>query len=137
MNTKKFVPGIKAYFLRASDHVIYRGYLSEIRGSPKLKQGWKSGEAEVVILNEEFVLIRDRDAVVLGKTLNRAFYDEAGKLITVFAGDLLVLRHTGDTFKSVLKEDIGRIERMLKPVDHIACGKVYLKAAETLPEWKK
>lgn len=137
MNTKKFVPGIKAYFLRASDHVIYRGYLSEIRGSPKLKREWTSGETEVVTLNEEFVLIGDREAVVLGKTLNRAFYDEAGKLITVFAGDLVVFRYKGDTYESVQEEDVERIERMLKPVDHIACGKVFLKEAETLPEWKK
>lgn len=137
MNIKKFVPGIKAYFLRTSDDVIYRGYLSEIRGSPKVKWEWTSGEIEVVTLNKEFVLIGGREAVVLGKTLNRAFYDEAGKLITVFAGDLLVLRYKGDTCESVLKEDIERIERMLKPVDHIACGKVFLKAAETLPEWKK
>lgn len=137
MNTKKIVPGIKAYFLRASDDVIYRGYLSEIRGSPKVKREWTSGETEAVTLNEEFVLIGGREAVVLGKTLNRAFYDEAGKFITVFAGNLLVLRYKGDIFESVQEEDVEKIERMLKPIDHIASGKVFLKAAETLPEWKK
>lgn len=130
-------PAIRAYFLRASHQVIYRGYLSEIRGSPGLQQECGDGEVERTALNEEFMLLGGRDAVVLGKTLNRAFYDEDGKFVTVFAGDLLVLRYQGDTFGSVLEEDVEKIESMLKPIDHIAGGNIFLKEAETLPEWKE
>lgn len=47
-----------------------------------------------------------------------------------------MVRYKGDTFDSIQEEDVKLIERMLKPIDHIACGTVFLKAAEELPEWK-
>lgn len=132
-----YEPAIRAYFLRASYQVVYRGYLSEIRGLPRLQQECSSGEVENTALNEEFMLLGGRDAVALGKPLNRSFYDEDGKFVTVFAGDLLVLRYRGDTFASVREEDVEKIESMLKPIDHIAGGTIFLKESETLPEWKE
>lgn len=129
-------PSMRAYFLRASDGVVNKGYLSEIPNSLKAEQDYVGGGIETFALNDELVLIGARDAVIFGKTLNRAFYDESGNFITVFAGNLLVVRYRGGEFCSVLEEDVKLIERLLKPIDHIACGTVFLKAAEELPEWK-
>lgn len=132
----KKVLSMRAYFLRASDGVVYKGYLSEIPNSPKAEQEYVGGGIETFTLNDDLVLVGGRDAVVFGKTLNRAFYDESDKFITAFAGNLLVVRCKGDEFDSILEKDVGLIERLLKPIDRIACGTVFLKAAEELPEWK-
>lgn len=130
-------PSMRAYFLRASDGVVYRGYLSEIPNSLKAEQDYVGGGIETFALNDDLVLIGARDAVIFGKTLNRAFYDESGNFITAFAGNLLVVRNNGDEFDSILEKDVELIERLLKPIDHIACGTVFLKAAEELPEWER
>lgn len=127
---------IRAYFLRASDGVVYKGYLSELVNSLKAEQEYVGGGIETFTLNDDLVLIGARDAVIFGKTLNRALYDENGKFITAFAGNLLVVRYKGDTFDSVLEKDVELIERLLKPIDRIACGTVFLKEAEKLPAWK-
>lgn len=132
----KKVPDMRAYFLRASDGVVYRGYLSEIPNSLKAEQDCVDDGIETFTLNDDLVLIGARDAVIFGKTLNRAFYDGSGKFITVFAGNLIVVRYKGDELGSILDEDIELVERLLKPIDHIACGTVFLKATEELPEWK-
>nr|WP_187142649.1 DUF3846 domain-containing protein [Acetivibrio ethanolgignens] len=128
---------IRAYFLRASEGVVYKGYLSEITNSLKAKQEYVGGGIETFTLNDDLVLVGGRDAVVFGKTLNRALYDESGKFITAFAGNLLVVRYKGDEFDSILEEDVELVERLLKPIDRIACGTVFLKAIEELPEWKR
>lgn len=133
----KKVPDMRAYFLRASNGVVYRGYLSEIPNSLKAEQDYVGGGIETFALNDELVLIGARDAVIFGKTLNRAFYGESGNFITAFAGNLLVVRNKGDEFGSILEEDVELIERLLKPIDHIACGTVFLKAVEELPEWER
>lgn len=132
----KKVPDMRAYFLRASDGIVYKGYLSEIPNSLKAEQDYVGGGIETFTLNDELVLIGVRDAVIFGKTLNRAFYDESGNFITAFAGNLLVVRYKGDEFDSILEEDVELVERLLKPIDHIACGTVFLKEAEELSEWK-
>lgn len=127
---------IKAYHLRACDGNVYGGYIAEISNTLKAEQDYVGGGIETFTLNDELVLIGARDAVILGKTLNRALYDESGKLITVFAGNLMVVRYKGDEFTSVLDEDVELIEHLLKLIDHIACGTVFLKASEELSEWK-
>lgn len=132
----KRLSSMRVYFLRASNHVVYKGYLSELPNSLKAEQQYVGGGIETFMLNDDLVLVGARDAVIFGKTLNRALYDKKGKFITVFAGNLLVVRYKGDTFDSIQEEDVKLIERMLKPIDHIACGTVFLKAAEELPEWK-
>lgn len=132
----KRLSSMRAYFLRASNHVVYKGYLSKLPNSLKAEQQYVGGGIETFMLNDDLVLVGARDAVIFGRTLNRALYDKEGKFITVFAGNLLVVRYKGDTFDSIQEEDVKLIERMLKPIDHIACGTVFLKAAEELPEWK-
>lgn len=134
MEKNKF---ITAYLLRVDEEGRqYQGYMSEVENSLKAEQEYVGGGIETFTLNGEFVLICARDAVIFGKTLNRALYDERGNLITAFAGNLLVVRYKGDEFDSILEEDVELIECMLKPIDHIAYGIVFLKSAEELPEWK-
>ena len=129
--------GFRAYFLRACDGKVYRGYIAEIPNILKAEQDYVGDEIETFKLNDNLILIGARDAVIFGKTLNRAFYDESGKFITVFAGNLMVVRYKGDEFESILNEDVEQVERLLKPIDHVACGTVFLKAVWELPEWKQ
>ena len=75
------------------------------------------------------------DAVILGRTLNRAVYDGSGKFKTVLAGNLAAVRYDGECFGSIQKEDIKIIEELMKPIERIAYGKVFLKEADGLPEW--
>lgn len=132
----KKVPDMRAYFLRASDGIVYKGYLSEIPNSLNAEQDYVGGGIETFTLNDNLVLIGARDAVIFGKTLNRALYDEGGNFIAAFAGNLLVVRYQGDEFVSIADGDAELVECLLKPIDHIACGNVYLKTSEELPEWK-
>lgn len=132
----KKAPNTKAYFLRAFDSVVYRGYISEIPNTLKAKKDYVGGRIETFALNDNLVLIGARDSVIWGKTLNRALYDESGKFITAFAGNLMVVRYNGDEFTSIRHEDVELLERLLKPIDHISCGTVFLKKPLELPEWK-
>lgn len=132
----KKTPNMRAYFLRASDGVVYRGYISEIPNTLKAEKDYVGGEIETYTLNDNLVLIGARDAVIWGRTLNRALYDESGKFITAFAGNLMAVRYNGDEFTSIRHEDVEPLERLLKPIDHISCGTVFLKASVELPEWK-
>lgn len=131
------VKKMKAYLMRASsDGVVYKGYVGELENSLKAEQNYVGDGIETFALNDDLVLIGARDAVIWGKTLNRALYDERGKFRTVFAGNLMVVRHKSDTFASIREEDAAVIEKLLKPIECISCGIVFLKEAEELPEWE-
>ncbi len=81
-------------------------------------------------------IICGEDAVVLGKPLNRAWYDDNGKLVTVFAGTLMFVRREGRQLVNMRKEDVELIERSMKPIERIACGRVFTKPEDSLPEWE-
>lgn len=132
----KKAPNMRAYLLRASNGIVYRGYISEIPNTLKAEKDYVGGGIERFTLNDNLVLIGARDAVIWGRTLNRALYDESGKFITAFAGNLMVVRYNGDEFISIRHEDVELLERLLKPIDHISCGTVFLKEPIELPEWK-
>lgn len=136
VHMKKPSDMIEGYFLRVCEGVIYRGYLAKIPNSLKAEQDYVDGAIETFTLNDDFALICDRDGVIMGKPLNRALYDERGKFRTVFAGNLMVVRHKIDIFASIHEKDVAVIEKLLKPIERIACGIVFLKEAEELPEWK-
>lgn len=132
----KKMSGIRVYFMKASDGVVYRGHLLEIPNIRKVKRDYASDEIETFLLNDNLVLIGVRDAVIMGKLLNRALYDEREEFINILAGNLMVVRYQDNELVSILDEDVELIERLLKPIDHICCGTIFLKASEELPEWK-
>ena len=41
------------------------------------------------------------DAVIMGRSLNRAVYDENGSLRAILAGNLMVVRRNGKNYESI------------------------------------
>ena len=118
----------------------------------------------MVWLNDSLLLIAGKDAVVQGRTLNRAFYrlpvnNEADKKSAdvkntihnkmsnndfesvkperIFAGNVAVLKIARTSEGSnepidIIDEDIEFIESVLRPIERIYAGVVYLKKEEDL-----
>ena len=93
---------ITAYFLRVGeDGTQYRGYLDEIENALEPMQNYTGGMIETVSVDENISIICGEEAVILGKPLNRALYNNKKELITVLAGNLMAVRHKGDEFVSI------------------------------------
>ena len=121
-------------------------------------------ELDIVWLNDSLLLIAEKDAVVQGRTLNRAFYRlpvnnetdkksadvkntvhniisnndlESLKPERIFAGNLVVLKIESTSDRSnelvdIIDEDIEFIESVLRPIERIYAGVVYLKKEKDL-----
>ena len=90
---------------------------------------------EMFTLNSDIILICKQDAVVRGLPLNRVVYDEAGKFITILAGNIFAVRRNGTEFMSICDEDIEIINQCLKPIVRIFNGKIDTKSVLELPKW--
>ena len=176
---------IKAYYMCAQNGVVYKGYtewtgdkLSYVRkyilckcadrriDSKNILSGFKLSKSLLLIvwLNDGLLLIAEKDAVVQGRTLNRAFYRlpvnnetdkksadvkntvhnkisnkdlESLKPERIFAGNLVVLKieSTSDgsnELVDIIDEDIEFIESVLRPIERIYAGVVYLKKEKDL-----
>lgn len=174
---------IKAYYMCAQNGVVYKGYtewtgdkLSYVRkyilckcadrriDSKNIDEGCCTDELDIVWLNDSLLLIAEKDAVVQGRTLNRAFYRlpvnnetdkksadvkntvhnkisnndlESLKPERIFAGNLVVLKieSTSDgsnELVDIIDEDIEVIETVLRPIERIYAGVVYLKKEKDL-----
>lgn len=120
---------ISVYIMRTDEEgVVYRGYQARI------ESGLLEGEY-IYPIDDGIGIACGEDAVVMGRTLNRAVYDRNGNFKTVLAGDLVAVRYDGKCFSDIQKEDIIFIEKLLKPIGRIAYGKVFLKETSKLPEW--
>lgn len=130
---------ITAYLIRVNEKLgtIYKGYLCDVGNSVEFRKKYIEDTIEIHNLCNNINIICEDEAVIMGRTLNRAFYDEDGKLKNVFAGNLMVVRYDENGFSSIYKEDIENIEKMLQPIDHIACGKVFLKSSKQLKVWEE
>lgn len=127
---------ILVYLLRVDEgYGQYQGYLTEVEDLSEAWHRYVDDFIEVVSLTEEIDLICGEDAVVQGRPLNRAWYDADGGLITVFAGNLMLVRHKGRHFTNMRKEDVQFVEKRMKPIDRIAYGIVFTKPEDSLPEW--
>lgn len=174
---------IKAYYMCAQNGVVYKGY-TELTGdnlayvrryisgkcadrktdSKNIDEGCGTDELDMVWLNDSLLLIAGKDAVVQGRTLNRAFYrlpvnNEADKKSAdvkntvhnkisnndleslkperIFAGNVVVLKIARTSEGSnepvdIIDEDIEFIESVLRPIERIYAGVVYLKKEEDL-----
>lgn len=128
---------IKAYLLRAdSSGQLYRGYIADVENSLAFEQRYVGDRIDVYSLTNNIDVIGGDEAVVMGRTLNRAVYDERGNFITVLAGNLMVVRHEGDSFASIHEEDVAVIEKMLKPIERIYNGKIFLRDVQELKIWE-
>lgn len=179
---------IKAYYMCAQNGVVYKGYtewtgdkLSYVRkyilckcadrriDSKNIDEGCGTDELDIVWLNDGLLLIAEKDAVVQGRTLNRAFYRlpvnnetdkksadvknivhnkisnkdlESLKPERIFAGNLVVLKieSTSDgsnELVDIIDEDIEFIESVLRPIERIYAGVVYLKKEKDLGQKRR
>ena len=46
-----------------------------------------------------------KDAVIMGRSLNRAVYDENGSLRAILAGNLMVVRRNGKNYESICDDN--------------------------------
>lgn len=128
---------IKAYLLRAdSSGQLYRGYIAEVENSLAFEQKYVGDRIDVYPLTAEIDIISGDEAVIMGRTLNRAVYDESGKFITVLAGNLMAVRHSEDSFASIREGDVAVIEKLLKPIERIFDGEIFLKSPQELKIWE-
>ena len=128
---------IKAYLLRAdSSGQLYCGYIADVENSLAFEQKYVGDRIDVYPLTDDIDVIGGKEAVVMGKTLNRAVFDERGDFITVLAGNLMMVRHEGDSFTSIQEEDVVVIEKLLKPIERIFDGKIFLKDVQELKIWE-
>ncbi len=139
-----FVRGVELENLwKGADFLEVSAYIMRVGKTGEVYQGYL-GEADVSLLEPGYIYLLGgglavvcvEDAVVQGETLNRAVYDGDGNFRAVLAGNLAAVRYGGGCFKDVCKEDIASLEKILKPVERIAYGRVCLKASSTLPVWE-
>ena len=173
---KAFLPHATSKIRSASDleTVVSLGFRGEALSSiasvakvelvTKTDEGCGTDELDIVWLNDGLLLIAEKDAVVQGRTLNRAFYRlpvnnetdkksadvkntvhnkisnkdlESLKPERIFAGNLVVLKieSTSDgsnELVDIIDEDIEFIESVLRPIERIYAGVVYLKKEKDL-----
>ena len=124
---------LKVYLMRADSlGQLYQGYIVKVENSVGFKQGHKKNRIEVCSLKDDIVVLGEAKAVIMGRTLNRAVYDEEGNFVTILAGNLIAVRYRENTFLSIQEEDILVIEKMLKPIERIFGGNIYLKDTQKL-----
>ncbi|MDE5909318.1 MAG: DUF3846 domain-containing protein [Lachnospiraceae bacterium] len=134
---------IEAYFLRVCEEsgIPYQGYASPAANTLEAEQryvnyGRGGGLIQAVHLGSELVVICNDEGRLLGFPLNRAWLDESGEVLDIFAGNIMVVRHKGDEFASIHADDIPYIEKHLVPVCPVGDGKAVRIPADKLPEWK-
>ena len=93
ISKKTLTKMIKAYYMCAQNGVVYKGYtewtgdnLSDVKkyildkcadrriDSKNIDESCDTDELDMMWLNDSLLLIAEKDAVVQGRTLNRAFY---------------------------------------------------------------
>lgn len=135
---------IKAYFLRTDEEcgVPYQGYVGSIANTLKAKQkyvnfGKDGGLIQAVHLNSKLDVVCHDEGKQLGFPSNRAWIDGSGRVLEVFAGNIMVVRHKGDQFASIHAEDIPYIEKYLVPVLAVE-GRTFITVPRrTLPRWER
>lgn len=128
---------MRAYYMRVGDRGAYKGYVADTEPMHRAGRIDQPELTEMVILDGRFVVICEAGAVLSGKRLNRVLYDRSGKPGKVFAGDLMILRYERGVITDIRESDQELLEQLLKPIERIAYGKVFLKDARKLPKWRE
>lgn len=128
---------MKVYMMRVDSETgtVYKGYIGEIENSLKAKQKYVGGLIQVFPLNDDIDIICNDEGKLEHLPLNRAFVED-GKVLDVFVGNILAVRHTPDgDFTSIQEEDIPVIEKFLLPIRDIQGNVVILRSADALEQY--
>lgn len=107
---------IKAYFMRVNGGIVYQGYISSIEDSIKAFEEYVGNKIQVTDLENGMAII----SILRGSSENPnrvLMFDE--EVITVFFGNILVVRFDGDKFLDILRGDINYLEYVLQPIKSI------------------
>ena len=105
----------KIYILRAdSAGNVYRGYECDAQDYSDMI---KIPDIQKFALTKNIDILYEEDAVIMGKTLNRAVCGEDGKVQKIFAGNIAAVKHE----KDIIKES-------LRPIERIYGGEVFFKS---------
>ena len=116
MNQEMLMSRIKAYFMRVNGGIVYQGYISSIEDSIKAFEEYVGNKIQVTDLENGMAII----SILRGSSENPnrvLMFDE--EVITVFFGNILVVRFDGDKFLDILRGDINYLEYVLQPIKSI------------------
>ncbi|MBR1741132.1 MAG: DUF3846 domain-containing protein [Lachnospiraceae bacterium] len=123
--------------MRVEQGSVYKGYIGEIEDSLAAKQKYVGGQIQVLPLNDDICIIYNDEGKLEHLPLNRAFVEDS-KVLDVFVGNIMAVRRSSDgDFTSIREEDIPIIEKIFLPVRTIAHGKVILRSADALEEYRQ
>ncbi|MCM1058287.1 MAG: DUF3846 domain-containing protein [Firmicutes bacterium] len=132
-----------AYFMRVDKEqgIPYRGYAGTIEDSLAALQRYVNfdepgGWIQAVALGDGILVLCHDEGKLLGFPANRAWLDDEGRVVDVFAGNIMAVRHTGEEFSGILASDIPYVEKHLRPVILGGGGCVQIPEGE-LPEYRK
>lgn len=135
---------ILAYLLRVDEKtgVPYKGYLSEVENSLEAEQHYvnydRDGGLIQVIMMDGIDYITNDESKLLGFPYNRAIVGDDGKILDIFSGNIMCVRHNSEgDFTSILESDIAVIEKRLRPIFTIIRNTVFLRLNEELSEYKE
>lgn len=135
---------IQAYFMRVDEATgqPYQGYLGEIENTLKAKQfyvnyGREGGLIQAVHLNDDVDIICHDEGKLMKFPFNRVWLDEDGKILDIFAGNILAVRHKGDEFAGILPSDVQEIQRYLFPVVLSEDKNIRVLPDALLPEYEE
>lgn len=134
---------IQAYFMRVDEATgqPYQGYLGEIENTLKAKQfyvnyGREGGLIQAVHLNDDVDIICHDEGKLMKFPFNRVWLAEDGKILDIFAGNILAVRHKGDGFAGILPSDVQEIQRYLFPVILSEDKNILVLPDALLPEYE-
>lgn len=116
---------------------VYRGSLKEIEYSLEAEQryvnyGRPNGLIQVICINGIDIICEDEGKLKQFPP-NRAWIDENGKVLDIFCGNILAVRHNSEgDFTSILPEDVNTIDKFLKPVYRVGTKLIILPTEQWL-----
>lgn len=134
---------IQAYLMRVDREtgLPYKGYLCTVENTLSAEQEYvnfdeEGGWIQAVPLGSDIVIICHDEGKVLGFPTNRAWLNNEGRVLDLFAGNIMAVRHTGDEFVSIMESDIPYIEEHLRPAVLLNGGAIVYLPDERIPEYK-
>ncbi len=132
---------IKAYFMRVDREsgTPYQGYFGEIENELRPKQAYvnfdEPGGLIQVLRMGDIDIICDDEGKLKNFPYNRVWIDDSGRVLDIFCGNIMCVRHKGDEFISIEESDKEFIETYLQPIALVLENAVIPFDEASLPEW--
>ena len=114
----------------------YKGYITDLSDELYAELGIDKNYMESVAVTEVLSVVCNKEGAVRGYQLNRALYDAEYNLITVFGGNMIVMKMVSGGVVNINSEDMILIEERLRGVVAISYGFVFTKDGSELPDWE-